>query len=225
MYRLLTTLLVVTAAGTLGCNFLEDNADVTHEVEIPVSFRINGSELCEQAAKDYDCSKMPMESPPEKVSLGTMEIEQNIDVVEATGRTELRESAGRFKEITVSKIEYDYTQNSLSFGTPAIDLLVSPKAATKNNYSSKFSDQTVQLTTIPSVEPGANESGTADVSSDAEKNASPLFKKLEFSQISKGEPSVGGHDDNRDKVPPGGSAKVDLTMFVKFVANPVDAAN
>lgn len=211
-----TSTIVVAAVFVGGCQFLEDNADVTKNVEIPVSFTIDGDTLCEESDANVDCQNPPNENAQMSYPLGEFEVDRDVDIVEASGRTELRDLAGRFKKITVSKIDYKFQNNTLTFTTPEISFDIGPKAV-----SSTDNDKTVQLTTIPPVDPGANPDATAEVSNEAENRASPYFKELEFSALPNGQPRV----EEGDEIPPTGSADVESVIHVKFVANPVDAAN
>lgn len=225
MKRLLVTTAILFLAGNFGCDFVkeetQERTEVTHEVEIPVSFTINGNKICEETENKFDCENQERTSATEDAELGTVEWDQDVDVTEhAEEPGKLREVSGRFNKITISKIEYEYADNDLSFGTPPLELYVSAKEATKDNYTTEFSDQTVHLTTLPRVEPGVDESGTAEVSEEAEQEASPLFQDLKFSEISKGEFTIRADED---EVPPGGTSDVDLTMFVKLSADAVSA--
>ena len=211
--RSVLALLAVLAISSIACGFLEKNADVTYDTEFDFEIPINADELCQQAG-DIDCSKQTTESPM-TINLGDIEHDQNIDIVEQTGRTELREASSRFKEITITSVDYEAMSNSLSFDTPEIELHMGPKAATERGDSGVF-----KLTTLPPISAGKNESGTAPVSSSAESKASDLFKKLKLTAIGRGKPKVKKGQD----LPPNGKATVKITMKVRFVANPVDAA-
>lgn len=211
--RSVLALLALLGLSSMACAFLEDNADVTYDTEFDFEVPINADELCQQAS-DIDCSKQTRDSPM-TVELGAVEHDQDIDIVEQTGRTELREASSRFKEITITSVDYEATDNSLSFDTPELELHMGPKAATERGDDGVF-----KLTTLPPISAGKNESGTAPVSSSAESKASDLFKKLKLTAIGRGTPKIKKGQD----LPPNGKATVKITMKVRFVANPVDAA-
>jgi len=214
-----TVALLFAAVSSAGCDFLEDNADITKEVEIPVSFTIDGDELCRRAEADVDCENPPSETAQQSFELGALEIDQDIDIVERTGRPELDDLAGRFKEITVTGVDYEFPANSLTFTTPRIDFNIGPIEATST--SGEFADEVVRIATIPPVEPGATPDETATVRQSAQSAASDLFRQLEFSALPAGRPTI----EEGDELPPQGRAEVDAVVDVKFVANPVDAVN
>lgn len=203
-------LLVVLGVSSLACGFLqEEEPNVTYNTEIPVDFTVDASELCGTECKNQPSGKAPM-----KVPLLEVEQDLNIDIVEETGRTELREASGRFEEITITGIDYRVQQNSLTFPTPKTNIFLGPIPAKKHNDQDVF-----KLTTLPSVPAGQNESGTAPVSSAAESKASSLFEQLKMSTIPHGKPEV----KKGQKLPPQGQAKIKMTIKVKFVASPSSA--
>lgn len=201
-----------------GCIFNDDDnnpTEVTKEVEIPVDFTIDGDKLCQQAS-DLDCENPENEQAQQSYPLGTFEVDRDVDIVEKTGRDELEDLSGRFKRITVSKIEYKYKDNNLTFTAPALNFDVGPlEAESRNN------EDVVRLTTLPKVPPGENKEGTADVPEENEEAASPYFKQLELSVIPNGDPKV----EEGDELPPSGTADVETTIFVKFVADAADQLN
>lgn len=216
MKRSLSLLLVVLGISALACGFLEDNADVTHNTEIPVDFTLDASELCDSSNEHIDnCNGDNTREAPETIKLEAIEKDLDIDVVEATGKEELRDASGEFKEITITKIEYEVKPNSLSFATPRIDIYAGPKEATKTGDSGVF-----KLTTLPPVAAETPDSGTAPVEESAQNQASDLFKELELSAIPSGRPQI----KEGDEIPPHGKAEVTLTVHVKFVFNPAEAA-
>jgi hypothetical protein len=213
MRRAIAFLVVVLGISALACGFLENNADVTYNTEIPVDFTISADDLCERSDKSV-CDGESREAPG---STALPRIEQGVpvDIVEATGRQELEDASGRFKEITITSIDYEAKPNSLTFDTPETEVHLGPKSARKTGDSGVF-----KLTTIPSIPKMSEESDTASVNDSAQSQASELFKKLEMATVFAGQPKI----KEGDTIPPSGEAKITLTLNVKFVANPVDAA-
>ena len=216
MKRHFAVLLVVLGASALACGWLEDNADVEYDTEIPVDFTIDATELCDSSSSQIDScdGEMTTEAKME-IPLKDLEKDLDIDIVEETGKEGLRDASGRFKEITITSIDYKVAPNSLTFATPKIDIYAGPKSA-----GSTDDDGVFKLTTLPPVAKGTEDEGEADVSQSAESKASELFKELKLSAIPAGKPTI----SKGDEVPPNGKAEVELTMNVKFVANPADAA-
>lgn len=213
MRRAIAFLVVALGISALACGFLEDNADVTYNTEIPVDFTISADDLCDRTDKSV-CDGETREAP-ESTNLPNIEQDVPVDIVEATGREELEEASGRFKEITITSIDYQAKPNSLTFDTPETEVHLGPKSTSATGDSGVF-----KLTTIPSIPSKNEEPDTAPVNDSAQSQASDLFKKLEMTTIFSGQPKIKEGDD----IPPSGEAKITLTLNVKFVANPVDAA-
>jgi len=218
MKRCLYLVLFVLGLSALACSFLEDNADVTKETEIPVEFTIDASKLCDEASQEHidDCDSQETRKAPATIELKPIEQDLDIDIVEATGKEELRDASGEFKEITITSIDYEFDPNTLNFATPKIDVFVGPKPAGKTGDEDVF-----KLTTLPPVAPETSDTGSAPVEPSAENKASDLFKELKFSTIPAGQPKI---RKDKDEIPPKGNADVTLTLNVQFVFNPAEAA-
>ncbi|MFW5967137.1 MAG: hypothetical protein ACOCV2_06445 [Persicimonas sp.] len=200
--------LMVLALFALACGLLEEDAtEVTYEEQIPFSFTVDADEVCPD---DIDCEE-DAQPAPEDQELEPIEVADDIDVVEETGNEELREYAGHFESITVTEIEYDVSDNSLTFDLPQTMVYVDEPGS-----ESREDDGVVELATIPSIPDGEDEEGTAEVTEANLEPASDLFQSLDFAVIAYGEPKIKEGQD----LPPSGSAEVDLTIVVEFVANP-----
>lgn len=213
MRRVIAFSVIALGISALACGFLENNADVTYDTEIPVDFTISANDLCERSDKSV-CDGESRQAPG-STTLPKIEQALPIDIVEATGRDELEEASGRFKEITITSIDYEAQPNSLTFDTPETNVHLGPKSAQKTGGSGVF-----KLTTIPSIPKMTEESDTAPVNESAQSQASDLFKKLEMATIFEGQPKI----KEGDTIPPSGEAQITLTLNVEFVANPVDAS-
>ena len=207
MKRISILLLVSLSGFAASCGLLKDQTDVSYNEEISFDFTINADQMCGSECQSHGSKKAPKD-----VELQPIHFDKDIDI---SDREDLSDAAGRLKKATVKKITYEVTDNSLNFRTPNIDLRMGPKSASKKGDPGTF-----KLTTIPPVAPMANESGTADVTGAAESKASDLFLKLKWSSIPYGQKTI----EKGEPLPPKGTAKVKMTMHVKFVANAVDAA-
>jgi hypothetical protein len=210
MERRAITFLFVLAAFALACGLIDDeDTDISIEESFGFGFDIDADSLCPQ---DTDCSADPEPAPAEQ-ELPAIEISHNIDIVDETNNEELRDYAGMFRSIEITRIDYETTDNTLSFDLPPTTIYIGPHG------SSETGDEgVVELTTIPEIGAGQNKSGTAEVAQSNRSAFSELFQNLRFSPILYAEPVVKEGQD----LPPTGTATMDLTVYVKFTANPQD---
>lgn len=194
---------------SVGCGLINGDGDITITPGIPVSFTIDANELCPSSA---DCSQEQAASPATR-ELAPIETDVNVDVVEATGNQQLETYAGSFKSIEIVSIEYNIKGNDLTFDLPESDLYIGPTAAEKKDDSG-----VAKLATIPTVAAGSNPSGTATVSAQGRSVSSEQLRQLEMSAILAATPKV----EEGQPFPPSGSADIELTINVEFVANPID---
>lgn len=200
--------LMILALFALACGLLEEDAtEISYEEQIPFSFTVDANQVCPD---DMDCEEDAQPAPQDQ-DLEPIEVADDIDVVEETGREELRDYAGKFESITITEIEYAVSDNSLTFDLPQTTMYVGEPGS-----ESREDDGVVELATIPSVPDGEDEEGTAEVTEANLQPASDLFQSLDFALIMYGEPKIKEGQD----LPPSGSAEVDLEIIVEFVANP-----
>lgn len=203
-------LLILGASVLAGCGLFdgEDPFDIEFEEQVPVAFRIDADRFCPTT---IDCTAA--EGPaPDRVELPPVELDIDIDILEATGSTQLREVSSRLKSIEVDRVEYKYLNNTLNIKTPNIKLYVAPE-----NASSRGSG--AELASVPQAEAGATPSGTETVPDDQKDAASDILKTLQISvipymeaeAIERGQPS-----------PPKGGADIEMILHLKVVANPTE---
>lgn len=200
--------LMVLALFALACGLIDEDAtEVTYEEEIPFSFTIDANELC---AEGEPCDQEEGKAP-EDIELEPFEFGEDLDVVEQTGNDKLEEYAGHFESITITAIDYDVSDNDLTFDLPQTTLFVGEPGS-----ESREDEGVVELATIPSVPAGEDDEGSAEVTEANQEPASDLFQSLDFAVITYGEPEIKEGQD----LPPSGSADLELAIIVEFVANP-----
>ena len=92
--------------------------------EVPLDFpAFDADALC--PSTNEACNQEPVASP-ESRELEPIDINIDINVADATGVSELSQYAGKFESITVSKIEYEVSPNTLTFDLPELTLYLAP---------------------------------------------------------------------------------------------------
>lgn len=211
--RALGALTVFAAVTTLACGwFTEEDATVEYTEDFSFDLPIDADQLCPEGA---DCSQNTIPAPEER-ELDPIELDINIDIVERTGRQELAQYSGSFRSVNVTKIEYTAADNDLSFDVPPITLYLGPTSAT-----SRDDEGVVEMATIPSIPAGTDEEGEADINEANAAELSALIQSLETTAVGYAQPVVKQGQD----FPPNGSLDLTVTVYVTFVANPLDAAN
>jgi hypothetical protein len=203
--------LSVLVIFSLACGLLDDeDTNVSYTEELPQSFTIDANQLCPEGE---DCSGNSVPAPADQ-QLATIEFAGDIDVVEETGRTELRDYAGKFRSIEIVRVDYAVAGNDLTFDLPETKLFLAPMGV-----DSKDHEDAVELATIPTVAAGTNKNGKAVVAEAGRSASSDLLQNLQLSTIVFAQPVVKEGQD----MPPSGSAEMKVTVHVKFTANPQDA--
>lgn len=205
--------LSVLVIFSLACGLLDDeDTNVSYTEQIAQSFTIDADQLCPEG---QNCSEASVPAPSEQ-QLDPIEFAAEIDVVEQTGRTELRDYTGAFRSIEIIRIDYAVAGNDLTFDLPPTTLYLAPMGV-----DSKDHEDAVELATIPTVPAGENKNGKAVVAEAGRSASSDLLQKLQLSTIVFAQPTV----KEGQPMPPSGTANMKLTIHVKFTANPQDAIN
>jgi hypothetical protein len=203
--------LSVLVLFSLACGLLEDeDTNVTYPVDFSKSFSIDADQLCP------DCPDETAPAPSDR-ELDPIEFAAEIDIVEQTGRSELRDYTNAFRSIEITRIDYAVAGNDLTFDLPPTTLYLAPMGV-----DSKDHEDAVKLATIPAtgvIAAGENKSGKAKVADEGRSASSELLQNLELSTILFAQPVV----KEGQPLPPSGSASMKVTIFVEFTANPQDA--
>ncbi|MBA2661802.1 MAG: hypothetical protein H0U74_05870 [Bradymonadaceae bacterium] len=211
MTRKALIFLAVLVAFSLACAWFDDDVtNVTYQESVEVQFLIDAELLCPPAE---DCTVPPTPTNQE-VALTPIEFDVKVDIVEATGNEDLAGAAGQFRSIEITSIDYHYTQNTLNLDLPPLKIYVGPLNATKHNGTG-----VVELTTIPAVQAGKSDRGTAPAVAANVEAISEHFKTLKFAAI----PYAAVVIPEGQPFPPIGAANLKLTLNLKLVANPADA--
>lgn len=211
MTRPMLLLIAALGVSTLACGFLDEElATITYEEGIPFDFEVDANALC---PANIDCDVEPQPAV-ETVELDPIEFDIEVDIVEASGNSELQGIGQRLRSVEITSIDYEITENDLNFELPSIDIFVGPL-----NSTSVDDDGVVLLTTIPTSAAGEDASGRAPVSDESRSATSDLFKTLQFTALPSSQPRI----EEGQPFPPRGAAKVKLTINIKLVANPLDA--
>lgn len=213
MKRQVLGLIVVLGAFGLACGLLdEEAATITYTEGIPIEFTIDANELCPEGEDICEEEgESPADTPTEPI-----DVVQEVDIAEATGEDGFRDITDRLRSLTITGIEYEITDNDLTFNIPDIELYVAPEGTEDPD-----DDDAIHLTTIPSTDAGTDVSPAeeAEVESEqAREDSSELFKKMEFAAMTQGEPQI----EEGQEVPPSGDADVELTINIEAEANPTD---
>ncbi len=194
-----------------GCGLFsgeDDPFDIVFREEVPFEFTIDASDFC---PTNLDCNAG--EGPaPDRVVLPDFEVAIPIDVLTATGSTQLADVSQRLKSVEVEKVQYTYSGNTLNIETPKIALFVGGNGVTTRTNG-------VLIVDLPTAAKGENSTGTATVEEANKSKSSDILKTLQLAMIpfmqpapiEKGQPS-----------PPKGAVDVKLVMTLKFVANPTE---
>jgi hypothetical protein len=207
---LILLLLLTAGCGLFDGDRLEDALNVTYTETFEITLPVNADLLCPPGV---DCSE-PATASPEDRQLLDLEIPIDLDIPALTGATELNKYTGKFREVSITRIEYNAPQNSLNFDLPPINLFVGPTGAKKSNASG-----TLLLGTIPVISAGMAASGDAMIEEANRPAISERFKALQASIIGDAKPTV----RRGQPFPPKGSNEIKLTIHLTFVANPADA--
>ena len=209
------TTFAITALSVLGffalaCGFFDSEiATVTYEEAIPIDFDIDADELC---PADQECGE---EQAPtdEDIELDPIEESFEIDIVEKTGNDELRDVTSRMRSLEITSIDYEVTDNDLTFDLPEVDIFVAPVGVEDTDH-----EDSILLTTLPSVPAETDDEGRADVIEENRQASSELFKKMEFEALPRAQPVI----QEGQPFPPSGTAEIVLTINIMITANPTD---
>ncbi len=210
MKQSLIGLLAVIGFFALACGFLDSEAaTVTYERAIPVDFEVDANELC---PTDADCEEDTVDAQ-EEVELLAIEIPVDIDILESTGSGDLQNISQRLRSLEITSIDYEVSDNSLTFDLPDVEVHVAPLGTRDAD-----DPETVHLTTIPSVPAQTDDAGNAPAREQALEPASELFKELQYTAIAGATPVV----KEGQPFPPSGTSDVELVINIKITANPLD---
>jgi len=194
-----------------GCGLFsgeDDPFDIVFREEVPIEFTIDAANFCPTT---LDCNAAEGPSP-DRIVLPDFEVPIPIDVLAATGSTQLADVSQRLKSVEVEKVAYTYSGNTLNIETPKISLYVGGINVTTRTNG-------VLIVDVPTAPKGENSTGTATVEEANKSKSSDILKTLRLSMIpymqpapiEKGQPS-----------PPKGAVDVKMVMTLKFVANPTE---
>ncbi|MFU8806190.1 MAG: hypothetical protein ACNA8W_20430 [Bradymonadaceae bacterium] len=211
MKRSILAFLATVLMFSLACSFFDDDVtNVTYETGVPFDINVSADALCPPSE---DCTG-EVGTAPQEAELLPIEFDVQIDVVEATGRSELAQYAGNFRSVEITSIEYVVSDNDLNFALPPTTIFVGPQGAT-----STTGPGVVELATIPAVPAGTNPTGAAPVEDANRSAAGEEFKKLKFSAIPFSQPVIA----EGEPFPPRGTARMQVKVNLKLEANPADA--
>lgn len=203
-------LIVAGVFGFSGCGLFDgdDPFDITFTEEVPFSFTIDADQFC-PTTLDCDAAEGPA---PDRIELPEVEVDIDLDVLAATGSTQLREVSSRLKSVEVDRVEYVFKDNTLNFKSPEIRFFVAPLNASTRAAGA-------EIGSIPQAAPKTNASGTATTTEVQKKAASETLKSLQISVIPFMKPSA---IERNQPSPPKGSTEVEVIIHLKFVANPTE---
>ena len=205
-------LVFVCTTALSGCFLFSDEDDpfdIPVRESIPISFSIDAADLCPPNADCTDPNGSPDDVQTPDIELPPIPL----DIVMATGSSELADAAGRVKRVEIESIEYEYADNTLNTEGPRVLLYIGSLNATSRQGATEIVD-------LPGVNSeGTPDSGTAEIADDKKEAASDQFKTLQFSTI----PLMRPAPIKRGDAYPTGTTDVNLTLNLKFVLNPIDA--
>jgi len=206
--------MILVLAFVSGCGLFSDEGDpfdIVVEEDIPLSFTVDGDDLCPPTADCEEGGTAPAPIMPPEVEFPALPI----DVLAATGNDRLADVSGRLKRVEIESVDYEYADNTLNTEGPRVVIFVGPSAA-----DSRSDSGVVQVVDLPRAQPDdpSTWTGTATVPEDKKDAASDLFKGLQLSVI----PVIDPADIPRGAEYPTGSTDVNLTLNLKFVANPTE---
>ncbi len=194
-----------------GCGLFsgeDDPFDIVFREEVPIEFTIDAANFCPTTV---DCNAAAGPSP-DRIVLPDFEVAIPIDVLAATGSSQLSEVSQRLKSVEVEKVQYTYAGNTLNIETPKIALYVGGANVTTHTKG-------VLIVDVPTAKAGENSTGTATVEAANMSKSSDILKSLQLSMIPFMQPAA---IEKGQPSPPKGSADVKLVMTLKFVANPTE---
>lgn len=217
MKRPLLVLLAILGIASLACGLLDSEAaTITVEEGFPFDFVVDADEACAGFEDDeFDCDG-DSEEAPEDIELPPIEVGEEIDLIEVTDDERLEDIADRIRTLTITGIEYEVTDNDLTFNLPEVEIFVAPVDVESTDH-----DDAVHLTTIPETPAGEDVSPAEEAEvegEDRQQAASDIFKQLDFTILARGRPKV----EQGQEFPPSGSAEVELTFNIKVEGNPTD---
>ena len=204
---------IFIALCTPSCGlFSQDDLDVTYTEDFSFALpAIDSASLC---SANQDCDQGVVASDRER-PLDPIDLDVEIDIIEKTGRSELADFAGNFRSVTITRIDYALEENTLTFDLPAIDLYLAPLGV-----SSASNSQAVKMATIPETAAMRTVTeGRAEIDQANAPALSALIQSLKVSAIALAQPVV----KVGQPFPPSGRAKLSVTVYVTFVANPTDS--
>lgn len=211
MKRPLIGLLILLGLSAIACGMLDSEmATVTYEEAIPIDFEVNADEIC---PPDVDCDADPPPSAPEDTELDPIEFDIDIDIVEESDNDGMKDVSSRLRSLEITSIDYDVSDNDLTFDLPDLEIFVAPLGTEDID-----DEESVHLTTIPSVPAEDDDAGRADVIEANRQEASDIFKEMDFAALSRAQPIV----KEGQPLPPSGTAKIELKINIKLTANPTD---
>ena len=213
----ITFLMTLVAIGFTfqGCGyFTREDANFSKDVKVPLDFpAFDADALCPSTTEA--CNQEPV-AAPEARQLEPIDVNIDVNVVAATGVDELSQYAGKFQSITVSKIEYDVSPNTLTFDLPEVTLYLAPAGTESINNAAA-----VPFATIPATTAGMEvKGGNATIIAENDAKFSDLLKTLQVAALAGAQPVV----KQGQEFPPSGKAEIKATIYINFTANPLDAA-
>lgn len=212
--RKLLFLISVLFLTLTGCGLFSDNpADDPFDISITESFEIefpfNADTLCPPG---QTCTGVPMPSPG-PIELPDVQIPIPVDILAATGSSQLKEIAGRLKKVEIESVEYELVDNTLNIDSPVFQIYIGPASSTQVTGSG-----TVPLVVIPSVPPKESKKGVAVPTPESLTVASELLKSLNFAVIG----YINEDIEKGDLFPAQGKALYKLKFNLRFTASPLD---
>ncbi len=198
--------LTLTGCGLFSDDPADDPLDISITESFEMEFPFNADTLCPPG---QDCSGTPMPSPT-PVDLPDVQIPIPVDILAATGSTQLKEMVGRLKKVEIESVEYELVDNTLNIDSPVFQIYIGPQSSTQINGS-----ETVQVVEVPSVAPMVSTKGVAKSTSENLEVASAHFKSLNFSAIG----YINEDVEKGDLFPPQGKTTYKLKFNVRFTAN------